>query len=200
MPIAEIAGKRIFLAHIPKTGGSSLEAWMAEAGRLRWRGGKPLDGMRVSPQHMHAALYEPLLAELQIDLCFAVLRDPLARLMSEYRYRKRQVVRKGLREMPDFERWARRALRKAGEDRCFLDNHIRPQADFLHEGMRLFRFEDGLDAVFDWLEAQTGAAGLERPHKLRTGAEDIALNADLRADIADFYAEDHALIARVFGA
>ena len=192
MPLAEIAGKRIFFAHIPKTGGSSLEAWMAEAGRLQWRGRKPLAGMPCTPQHMEAALYAPLLEKEPPDAAFAVIRAPEARLVSEYRYRRAQVKRKGAREMPPFSRWVRRAFRLYGEDPYFLDNHIRPQTHFVQEGMRLFRYEDGLDPVFDWLEALTGKRGFERPHKLRRPGR-VEVDDATRQAIAEFYAEDAAL-------
>lgn len=192
MPLAQIAGKRIFFAHIPKTGGSSLEAWMAAAGRLEWRGRKPLAGMRCTPQHMEAALYAPLLEVEPPDAAFAVLRAPEARLISEYRYRRAQVTRKGAREMPPFGRWVKRAFRLYGEDTYFLDNHIRPQAHFLQEGMTLFRFEDGLDPVFDWLEELTGKRDLDRPHKLRRSGR-VEVEEGTRQAIAEFYAEDETL-------
>lgn len=98
MPLLHSAMSVIFFAHIPKTGGSSLEHWLAGRGQLRLRGRTPLPGGRCTPQHMHAADYAPLLEGQLIDAEFAVLRDPVARMVSEYRYRRAQVLKRAARD------------------------------------------------------------------------------------------------------
>ncbi|WP_298679464.1 sulfotransferase family 2 domain-containing protein [uncultured Lentibacter sp.] len=199
MPLLHSATSVIFFAHIPKTGGSSLEHWLAGRGQLRLRGRTPLPGARCTPQHMHAADYAPLLEGQLIDAEFAVLRDPVARMVSEYRYRRAQVLKRGRREMPPFERWAARAMRLYAQDPYFLDNHIRPQAQFVRATTRLFAFEAGLAPITHWLEAFCGVSGPKLEHRLASTGEDVPVSAAMRARIEAFYAEDYALIAQSFG-
>ncbi|MFP4043962.1 MAG: sulfotransferase family 2 domain-containing protein, partial [Rhodosalinus sp.] len=91
MPLLEAGGRRIFFAHIPKTGGSSVEAYMATKGQLSMMSpGRPLPGEPVTAQHYHRDLYLPKLAETRVDAWFAILRDPVQRLVSEYRFRLRR--------------------------------------------------------------------------------------------------------------
>ncbi|MCV2894094.1 sulfotransferase family protein [Lentibacter sp. XHP0401] len=193
MPLVQIKDRAVFFAHIPKTGGSSLEHWLAEVGELTLRGKTPLEGMLCTPQHMQAELYAPLLEELEPVAEFAVIRDPLERMVSEYRYRRAQVLKKGKREMPPFERWAKRAMRLYGENAYFLDNHIRPQAEFVRPQTKLFRFEDGLKAVTSWLEKICEIQGPPLEHRLPSEGGDVPLSDALRDRIEVFYAADTAL-------
>ncbi len=200
MPLARLADKLVFFAHIPKTGGSSVEDWLGQAGALGLRHKSALEGMGCTPQHLHAALFEPLFKGAFVDARFAVLRDPVERLVSEYRYRRGQVERKGKRQMPEFDAWAARAFRLYGENPYFLDNHIRPQAEFVSKDMTLFRFENGLEAVTDWLEELSGVTGPTLAHKLASEGDTVEVPQEFRAKIEAFYAADYALIAERFGA
>lgn len=200
MPLARLADKLVFFAHIPKTGGSSIEEWLSAVGLLALRHNASLDGMGCPPQHMHAALYEPLFKGAFVDARFAVLRDPVERLVSEYRYRRGQVERKGKRQMPSFEAWVERAFRLYADNPYFLDNHIRPQAEFVCDGMKLFRFEDGLEAVTGWLEDLSGLKGPPLEHILPGAGAKVDVPEETLAKIKAFYAADDALIAKAFGA
>ncbi|MBU2983550.1 sulfotransferase family protein [Lentibacter algarum] len=194
MPLVRLGQKLVFFAHIPKTGGSSLEDWLSAAGRVALRHNSAIEGMHCPPQHMHAALFEPLFKNGFLDASFAVLRDPTARLVSEYRYRRGQVERRGKREMPSFERWAERAFRLYEDNPYFLDNHIRPQAEFVGDGMKLFRLEDGLEAVTDWLQELSGVEGPELTHKLQSTGEAVGVSVAMQVTIRKFYAADFELL------
>ena len=198
MPLARIAGKLVFFAHIPKTGGSSIEEWLGQVGLLGLRHNGAIERMGCAPQHMHAALFESLFKGAFVDARFAVLRDPVDRLVSEYRYRRGQVERKGKRQMPSLGAWVDRAFRLYADNPYFLDNHIRPQAEFVSDDMTLFRFEDGLEVVTAWLEALTGVKGPKLTHMLPATGSAVDVPAELRAKIEAFYTADYALVARAF--
>ncbi len=200
MPLVRLGDKLVFFAHVPKTGGSSIESWLGQAGHVSLRHKAPLEGMGCTPQHMHAALFEPLFKGAFLDASFAVLRDPVQRLVSEYRYRRGQVERKGKRQMPSFEAWVERAFRLYADNPYFLDNHIRPQAEFVSAGMQLFRFEGGLEPVTDWLEELAEVEGPELTHKLPATGDTVDVPEAMRAKITAFYAVDYALIAKAFKA
>jgi hypothetical protein len=212
MPLLEAGGRRIFFAHVPKTGGTSVEAYMATKGAVSMLSpGRPLPGERVTAQHYHRDLYLPKLAETRVDAWFAVLRDPVDRLVSEYRFRLRR--RAGLHALDPriwfgrwpvkldgrsrhltFGEWVEAVFAACRRDPCVNDNHIRPQADFVCEGMTLFALEDGLEPVFRWIDAQTdGAPSDGRFEAKRTAGRRPLVTEALRARIHDFYAEDVAL-------
>ena len=94
--------------------------------------------MHASPQHLHwsqlCALFDPT----AFDLAFAIVRDPLERAISEYRMRSKARVR-------PFDEWLHDALLKRASDPFHLDNHLRPQHEFVGPGVEVLRFEDGLD-------------------------------------------------------
>src|SRR6056297_1746656 len=135
MPLARIADKILFFAHIPKTGGASVEAYMASKGRIALHYPFRQGWSRSTSQHMHAAIHRRLVSETFCDQSFSILRDPMERLQSEYRYRR------GRGETTfDFNPWARLMLGLMQSDPYTLDNHMRPQADFLRWNMRVFDF------------------------------------------------------------
>jgi uncharacterized caspase-like protein len=151
---------------------------------------------------MHAAVYRPLIRAGFYDHGFAILRDPVARLVSEYRYRAGQVRRRTDKAMPPFGAWVGRSFRRYDRDPYVLDNHIRPQTEFVVPGLQLFAFEAGLDPVFDWIDRVTGdASAAPREWRLKSDAEEVVEVApETRAAIREFYAADYALLAeRGFG-
>lgn len=183
MPLLDTGRVRIFFAHIPKTGGTSVEAYLRRKGRVTMIADRqrPLPGEPVTPQHYHRELYRDQLPPGAVDASFAILRDPLARLVSEYRFRHRKragwyaldprfhlgwrLVKIGRDyRLLTFAQWVEAVLDGARADPCLNDNHIRPQVDFLCKGMTLFRFEDGLAPVFDWIDAMTDGRRDARDH------------------------------------
>ena len=133
------------------------------------------------------------------DAAFAVVRDPVARMISEYRYqcRDRLTGRAGwpLRRL-SFSTWLALMLRVAARNPYSHDNHFRPQVAFLPEtGVTVFRLEDGLAPVGAWLCAAAGETcpADAFPHDLKSGAEAVPMlpsRQDL-ALIAEAYAEDY---------
>ena len=218
MPLLEAGGRRIFFAHVPKTGGTSVEAYMATKGAVSMLSpGRPLPGERVTAQHYHRDLYLPKLAETRVDAWFAVLRDPVDRLVSEYRFRLRR--RAGLHALDPriwfgrwpvkldgrsrhltFAEWVEAVFAACRRDPCVNDNHIRPQADFVCEGMTLFAFEDGLEPVFRWIDAQTDGVALGKPKAWKRSVAPLpSVSRQLSEKIVSFYREDVMLLDRQVG-
>lgn len=206
MPLFRINGKVIHFVHIPKTGGASIEAFCRSLGDAAMlAGGRGM--LPCSPQHMHAQLHTPLGLDAIADWSFAIVRDPLARLLSEYRFRRRQAEL--LEAHPDyrladvepndlpsgaratFDAWVAHVADRYRRDPFVLDNHLRPQAAFVSPAHRVFRFEDGLEAV---TAAIAQACGVESPpptpHENRTTATPItAKRATLRRMVALYEAD-----------
>ena len=203
MPSLSLPGQLIWFAHCPKAGGTSVERFMVDhfgpaVGHLHWGwdlwwkgGGWRQAEPPCSPQHL---IWEDALGALPAkpDLVFALVRDPLSRLISEYRYQRR--ARRGTRAgrwltyLP-FSTWVRLMLRVAEKNPYAFDNHLRPQWEFVPDGAKVFRLEEGIAPVLAWLSELTGAAETEAPpHILAAGA-----GPQIR-----LYSEDIALISKAF--
>jgi hypothetical protein len=187
MPSVEINGRLIYFAHCPKAGGTSVERFMVDrwgdSVRLlgwgwdrRWAGrGERAGEVPSSPQHYvwkdarRALPREP-------DEVFTVVRDPVTRMVSEYRY-QREGRLTGLFGRPvrtlGFSTWLRLMFALAERNPYTHDNHFRSQVDFLpSEGVRVFRLEDGLRPVLAWLAGLAEEYPPEAvPHDLKSARE-----------------------------
>jgi hypothetical protein len=156
VPVIRISDKQVLFIHVPKTGGSSIEARLVQIGRVQLG---PRDGRHsfpCSPQHFHRALLEQLFSAGDFDWAFMIVRHPVDRLISQYRYqtRKRRLLRPAL----PFSLWLRKALLERRFHPYARDNHLRPQHEFEAFGAEVFRFEDGLEAPLAGLGRATGVA------------------------------------------
>lgn len=158
MPVFFNGSKRILFVHVPKAGGTSIEMFF-EANGFKTayldRGGSPesLNPVRTcSPQHMHAALLTSLFNVAAFDYVFLTVRHPVGRLVSKF-----VMDQGGTESVAAFERWVFATLPRAFADPGWMDNHLRPQADFLLPGADIFKLEDGFGESFvARLEARIG--------------------------------------------
>jgi hypothetical protein len=226
MPLARIGATTLFFVHVPKTGGTSVEAYLRAKGATLALHGQGKGWARVPVQHLHREAWAEIVPPGAYDAGFAVLRDPKARLVSEFRMRAEPLRPKlrplglarlarnrvagrptylarvdGKAEYLDFDGWATRILAVYARDPWTLSNHIRPQAAFIDPRHRLFRLEDGLDRVFRWIDATTGTP--QTPglfHERRSEPIPVACAPATEALIRDTYAEDYALLASLAAA
>lgn len=222
MPIARIGDTLLFFVHVPKTGGTSIEAYLRAKGALALAGTRH-GWSRTTPQHIHREIYQELVPFELYHHGFAVLRDPRARLLSEFRMRAEPLRAKlrpiglaraawkrlggvhsyGLRigrrlEFLDFDTWVVRSFAEYRKDPFYKDNHFRPQHEFVDRRHRLFRLEDGLGRVFRWIDAVTGTPPVEGAfHERRSAPLPVECSAATDALIRDFYREDYALLAEL---
>ena len=144
MPIFDIGGSSCAFVHIPKTGGTSVEAWLAGHGKMSLYCNVVPNFMKCTPQHLtmdNLALVSPA----RPDKAFCIVRDPYARAESEYFFRNARTEA-ALR--PDFSVWTMQQLDRYAQNRFHFDNHYLPQAHFVNAQVRRFRFEDGFESIF----------------------------------------------------
>lgn len=194
MPLWSLKDKSIFFAHVPKTAGSSLEEYLIRRmGQctIVWsaaidRGGS---GLLTAPVHF-AKNDLKMFLPAKIDFSFTLVRDPIARLMSEYRYQAglSRASRLG------FSTWLRIVLEAAKRDPRTYRNHIRPQVDLVPDGAEIFRLEDGFEPIIARLDEVLGQSepSLSVPHINKRPSQAITLYRQDAALLRDFYAEDYA--------
>ncbi|MDC3011323.1 sulfotransferase family protein [Synechococcus sp. AH-736-G21] len=140
----------ILFIHIPKTGGGSVEHFFKKINfGVKYLQTKDapntlkLSCYKCSPQHMHAALLEMIFNIHSFDYVFTLVRHPFNRLLSEYKWNiaKNKLSRNGIN---DFYINSRRLY---ANNPYALDNHLRPQIEFITEKTRIFKLEDGIDSA-----------------------------------------------------
>ena len=208
MPSLSVPNQLVWFAHCPKTGGTSIEQFMVEnwgdaVGHLHWgwdiwwrNGGWRKASPPNSPQHLTWSDAQPELPRSP-DVVFTIVRDPIARMVSEYgyqRYHRRSTwLGRNLARIP-FSLWLRILLKVREMNAYAFDNHLRPQADFVPENARIFRLEEGLDLVGTWL---AGTCGLEGPQcigrKLHTAHKPgVILSDQDKSLIFKYFKDDFA--------
>lgn len=163
--------------HIPKAAGTTVETWLqARFGVIGLYDPRHRDRpafqrwSRTSPQHLLFEDFERLFPSALIASSFAVCRHPVERAISAYR---NALTRGYLPRGPSLEDWLRHVLSNQDRYPYAFDNHLRPQKQFVGEDTIVFRLEDGMDAVFDWLENKFGdpATPIERVSANRAWTE-----------------------------
>ena len=173
--------------------------WGSRVGHLHWgwdrwwHGG----GWRVadppnSPQHL---TWEDACRILprRPDKVFAVVRDPVARMVSEYRWQRqgRRGTRLGkiLAYLP-FSLWLRVMFAITERNPYAFDNHFRAQSDFVPETARIFRLEDGLKPVLAWLGSDAMEEVQDVPHAIPAKGPATRIKDADRARIVFWFGED----------
>ncbi|MGB7260513.1 MAG: sulfotransferase family 2 domain-containing protein [Albidovulum sp.] len=203
MPVVRIAGNLHYYAHVPKCGGSSVEAYLkSRFGSLAFLNTRYLDlpdaarWTKSSPQHLPHADFHRLIPADWITSSFAVVRHPMKRLVSAFLY---QVEVEGtVAALWSIDEWFDDWLKRAEAEPFLYDNHLRPQAEIVPEGAAVFRLEDGLDplvAHFDTLAGDTkGARAIPaenvRKKAMAPDAERLKPSDETKARIAAYYAAD----------
>lgn len=217
MPLLLLNGKAVFFAHIPRTGGSSIEAYMRSKGPLAFYANGSISGLAIRPQHFHAEIYSALLEGDLLKHSFAVMREPLARLQSDYRYRcrepegawkwvnklaggRRKRVKLGKRRrLLTFDEWAVKSMSRCRRYPTIGDNHIRPQVDFITPGMKVFDFSQGLEPVFRWIDRITETKAEPGDfHVNRSSGTAPDVSDKVQKEIRAFYADDYAMLEPTF--
>jgi hypothetical protein len=182
MPLAIYRDKVCLYIHVPKTGGSSVEAHLRQHGRIFLHSHGPAELMRTTGQHLHSTDLKAIFRAEDLDYVFMTVRHPIDRMVSEYRWRERHVP---------FSVWLRIVRLETWRKPHYRDNHFRPQRDFECLGAEVFRLEDGLAPCFASLQQRIGmpmpatepVANLSSTNAVKPTKSDIAF-------IVKWYASD----------
>jgi hypothetical protein len=196
MPFCNPDGKLLYFVHIPKTGGSSMEDYLRRRfGQLflferKLRPHNKGAGIIVQIVHLSSWDLEQVIPN-EIDLVFGIVRDPLARIMSEYRW---QSGASASSKMP-FSTWLRIMISAARREPRVYGNHIRPMDELTPERTEVFRFEDGFEPVVARIDDVMGSSMPEMTIGHLKNRKDFRKIEVYRQDIElinDYYAADFA--------
>jgi hypothetical protein len=202
VPVFSKADRSVLFVHIPKAAGSTLERMFVRSGwkmalrETRKTHPQLMSLRRCSPQHYHAALLQELFAVDRFDAVFTVSREPVSRFRSEYLMRNNEDPRT---DAASVDAWAEVVLERRSTDPYALDNHLRPQHEFLLPGAQAYRLEDGLDSTVSDLNERFGlgltTAVPQAMHSVKragVSSGEIEVSDRLRATLRSVYADDFA--------
>lgn len=117
MPLYRIGTKNVLFIHIPKTAGMAVDAHLGAHGKAIFAERiKVRDGV-FGPRHQPAKVLEQVYFPDMIDYAFTVVRHPVARMVSEYRYQRRNgLIQLSRLRMFGFDTWLRYALYRLRDD------------------------------------------------------------------------------------
>lgn len=142
----------------------------------------------TSATHLAAVDLVELLPQ-DLTYSFGVVRDPLSRIQSEYRFQKG----KSLMSRFGFSLWLNTVVSAASRERRIYQNHIRPQTEMLPEGSDFFRLEDGFEKMISKLDDVSGSASKVDPVGHFNPSKKVALDIS-KQDVelvAEFYHGDY---------
>lgn len=175
MPLIRTGRGVLYFAHVPKCAGTAVEEYLTRRFGLRLRGLLDSAHMNVpaaqrwsrsSPQHIEAQSLARLFPDGFFEHVFALVRHPARRLRSVYLHQR--DIEGRIDPAEDFATWLRALPERRKENPWYLDNHARLMNDLVPGGCTVFRLEDGLDQVVNWLDQrmgnQNGPRGIDRAH------------------------------------
>lgn len=193
MPFINYKNKNILFIHIPKTGGTSVEAWMSSLGSLHFRTIGVPGIVRCTPQHFRMSDLDLLFAKPYFDYAFSIVRNPYSRIESDYRMRAKLQANGFFGEAQPFSLWLENAMERVRRDRWLFDNHLRPQWEFIEDNVEVFRFEDGLEDVLRRVSDRIGAEPPDSMEQALRVGDCIPRVEWTRTDklrVQDYYARD----------
>lgn len=164
MPVYQLRRDKIdrsfLFIHIPKTGGTAIERYFVSLGLANFfdpASYAPIRSvLKVPPAHFDYEMCDKLFL-LDRIYSFAIVRHPVSRMISEYRWAIQKsslpeaIARYNFSEYLDF------AFAEYEKDANFLAGHLKPQRQFVGPKVsRVFRYETGLNAIVTDVFKDTG--------------------------------------------
>ena len=195
MPLFENANRRVLFIHVPKTGGTAVVNLLRRLCRVSFYAIPRPSSMRVSPQHMPIGDIRAMMSDDSWEYGCALVRDPYARLESEFRYRVANLEKRFGHE-PDFSTWVLHQIEAVSRDSCHLDNHMRRQTDFLDEDVEVFKYEGGTGRCTEKILCHLGLDSTESSPPIVNVGEQRELSWSMPARLAcnRYYESDFSIL------
>jgi len=191
--------KTFLFIHVPKTGGTAVETFFRAVGLAGYFDPPTYMPVRpylkVPPAHYD---YEVLrrLFELDAMYSFAIVRHPVQRMISQYKWSLEKSNKAEELAQSGFTDFLVRMFAEYRRNENLFSGHFKPQVRFVGEKVtKIFKYEAGLDVIIRRVLEDVGfrpqgelklpVVNNSAPRKVEPSAADIAL-------IRDMYAEDYA--------
>lgn len=201
MPIIKYNGKICHFAHIPKCGGSSVEDYFIEIGAQTHFLGRDFDDIQVhnrwnitSPQHIDGASLRRLFSPAFFDFGFTVVRHPISRFISAFRYQTEWEKR--IDTNTNINDFIQNDLQDCVKHLGHYEHHFRKQLSFLIPDMNysIFKLENGLGPVKKFIDEQFNNKDtnctMAHSNKSRESKLDLTLNEKSKHLLREIYAQD----------
>lgn len=183
--------------HVPKTGGTAIETYLRNIGLQGYFDPPSYMPVRpylkVPPAHYDYG-YLNRLFDLKSLYSFAVVRHPVKRLISEYRWQMQNPGLPPHMARMGFSEFTRYMIDTYRQDENVAAGHMKPQIRFVGEKVtKIFKYEVGLDNVIRQVLKDVGlkADKLQPIPKVNTSAPRQVVPSDADIDlIRTVYAED----------
>jgi hypothetical protein len=152
--------------------------------------------LKIPPTHFDYDMCEKLF-RLERIYSFAIVRNPIHRMVSEYRWAVEKSTLPDNVKKYNFSEFVKFAFEKYEKDENFLAGHLKPQRRFVGSKLsKSFKYENGLNAIVAEVFRDTGLKPLGKidiPVVNRSGRQSVYIkDADVEA-IQRMYSEDFRL-------
>ncbi|MCA3554397.1 sulfotransferase family 2 domain-containing protein [Aestuariivirga sp.] len=190
--------ERTFLfIHVPKTGGTAIETFFRGVGLAGYFDPPAYAPVRpyikVPPAHYD---YEVLSRLFELDrlYSFAIVRDPVRRMVSQYKWAAEKSTQAETIAKMDFGSFLRLMFAEYRRDENVAAGHFKPQVRFVGAKVtKIFRYEAGLETIIRQVLEDVGfkpQGELRLPMVNTSSARKVEPTAADIALIRDVYAED----------
>lgn len=203
--------RHIYFSFIPKTGGTALLSFFKSLGGkvfLHDENNSAVGLLKCPTQHMQYALADSILNLERADHTFSIVRDPVERAYSDYLWAHRNYQGTPI---PKFPTWISLMLSAYQQNNYILDNHMRPQLQFIGPKIRkIYQYRDNLTPIAIEILRAVGLRPKEKlvmpkrntaeehfPRKKQNVHHNTQDDMDYaREIIEDFYAVDYQLLQK----
>ncbi len=198
--------KAFFLfIHVPKTGGTSIVEFLRHLKFSEYFGydSNFRKQFKEPPQHFTYNLLNEMINIELLDFSFAIVRNPINRIISSYFWSLENSSKSSLYLNMDFQTWFNFQTEDFKKNKNTLSNHILPQYYFIGPKIKkIYYFESGLDNIFLDVVKNIGLkikGDFKLPHIFNTGIKyndakkEIKQNKIIVNRIYDFYRKDYEM-------
>ncbi|MEI7601122.1 MAG: sulfotransferase family 2 domain-containing protein [Aestuariivirga sp.] len=187
----------LLFIHVPKTGGTAIETYLRGIGLTgffdppTYMPVRPY--LKVPPAHYDYG-YLSRLFDLTKLYSFAVVRHPVRRMVSEYKWALEKSTLPGQLAQMAFSDYIRHMFDAYRRDENVVAGHFKPQIRFVGEKVtKIFKYESGLDNVLRHVLQDVGlkiSSEMKLPVVNSTSSREV-VPSDSDVDlIREVYAED----------
>jgi hypothetical protein len=143
--------RTLLFIHVPKTGGTAIETFFRGIGFTGYFDPPTYmpvrNYLKVPPAHYDYGALKKLF-NLDGLYSFAVVRHPVQRMISEYKWGVEKATDAAKLSHMDFGQYLRLRLEQYGRDENLAAGHFKPQVRFVGDKVsKIFKYESGLESI-----------------------------------------------------